>query len=289
METMYSKKYIHKSVLEDIQDIKELPEFNQAVVYVDRYRHETYYESKNKRIKHIQDISSETLVLEVIAAVCLSIDRQPIQAVSARVAQCLGFDDVFDGIKTAAELISVVGDTTCFFHMYLPGSDGNESTVIDPLIRLNDETIKAIEARQFLPPMVIKPNYVSGKNNIDTSHLTLKNSLILNANKYHHKEYLCTDTINILNRTELKLDTYMLQFKETPTRELKPKAQKQYDQFINESEYVTKEILKLGNKFYLTWKYDFRGRGYSQGYHINLQSTDYKKSILMLAKEEVII
>jgi len=33
-------------------------------------------------------------------------------------------------------------------------------------------------------------------------------------------------------------------------------------------------------EFYLTWKYDMRGRGYSQGYDINLQGDSYKKGML---------
>ena len=34
------------------------------------------------------------------------------------------------------------------------------------------------------------------------------------------------------------------------------------------------------NEFYLTWKFDFRGRAYSQGYDINLQGDSYKKGML---------
>ena len=40
--------------------------------------------------------------------------------------------------------------------------------------------------------------------------------------------------------------------------------------------------------FYFTWKYDKRGRIYSQGYHVNIQSTSFKKSLINLHNKLVV-
>ena len=66
------------------------------------------------------------------------------------------------------------------------------------------------------------------------------------------------------------------------------KRVKQAEKFYDVSQEVMQHLLVLGNQFYLTHKYDRRGRTYAVGYHVNSQGTDYNKACLELAKEEVI-
>ena len=66
------------------------------------------------------------------------------------------------------------------------------------------------------------------------------------------------------------------------------KRQKQAQVFYEHSLEVMQAIATLGNEFWLTHKYDRRGRTYAVGYHINTQGTDYNKAVLELAKKEVI-
>jgi DNA-directed RNA polymerase len=42
------------------------------------------------------------------------------------------------------------------------------------------------------------------------------------------------------------------------------------------------------DRFYLTNKYDKRGRTYSQGYHVNPQGADWNKGVIELADKELI-
>jgi DNA-directed RNA polymerase len=44
----------------------------------------------------------------------------------------------------------------------------------------------------------------------------------------------------------------------------------------------------LGQPFYFDWRYDARGRSYSIGWDINLQSDEYHKAMLSLANEELV-
>ena len=65
---------------------------------------------------------------------------------------------------------------------------------------------------------------------------------------------------------------------------------KQASVFYNSSVSVMEGIAELSDVFYLTHKYDRRGRCYASGYHINTQGTDYNKAVIQLAhKEEIMI
>lgn len=55
-----------------------------------------------------------------------------------------------------------------------------------------------------------------------------------------------------------------------------------------ETSNVIQYLLDNGNKFYFGWKYDKRGRSYSQGYHINPQGNQYRKAMLQFADKEVL-
>jgi DNA-directed RNA polymerase len=46
--------------------------------------------------------------------------------------------------------------------------------------------------------------------------------------------------------------------------------------------------MMLGNEFYLTHRYDKRGRCYAQGYHVNPQGNDWNKAVIELAEKEVV-
>jgi DNA-directed RNA polymerase len=45
---------------------------------------------------------------------------------------------------------------------------------------------------------------------------------------------------------------------------------------------------EYGNEFYLTHRYDKRGRVYCQGYHISYQGNAWNKSVIELADKEII-
>jgi DNA-directed RNA polymerase len=61
---------------------------------------------------------------------------------------------------------------------------------------------------------------------------------------------------------------------------------KAFNQLVQETNTTIDYLLENGNKFWFTWKYDKRGRSYSQGYHINPQGNSYRKAILNFAEEE---
>lgn len=287
MEDIYNRKTIYKMVAKDIEDSKLGLAASVAMAHINQYMAKTYYESKNLRIKQLEKMETEDIFKEVIVAVMLSTEPQPIQSVAARLAANLPFDSHLDAAKTASELIAVV----CYSDIYdiIPARNSETGTLmVQSRYSLEEKTLKAIEATKYLPPMVCEPNEITGLGNIDNSHVSFEDSLILGKDHHHHQK-LAIDAINIANQVALTLDTAVLEQAEMPNKELDtPEKMKQFKKLADDSREVYEEIVALGNEFYLTWKFDFRGRMYSQGYHINIQSTEYKKALINLAHKEVI-
>jgi hypothetical protein len=154
-------------------------------------------------------------------------------------------------------------------------------------IPLSSALIKFVENSSYLPPMVCEPlelttNYCSG-------YLSHKDSLILGKSN-HHDGDICLDVLNTINKVELQLDTKFLStVEETPTFELDtPEKIAQWDRFKRQSYKFYSLMVSQGNRFYLTHKYDKRGRIYAGGYHINSQGTAFKKASIELAREELV-
>jgi hypothetical protein len=130
-----------------------------------------------------------------------------------------------------------------------------------------------------------------------TSHLLTKehDSLILN-NRNNPKSTLNNVNKGVINKLqdvawEINEDV-LYHIKDT----LKPDdSLTQLEQREREKAYILRNLetdniidylLENGNKFYFGWKYDKRGRSYSQGYHINPQGNAYRKAMLSYADKE---
>lgn len=287
LENKYSRKHIRSRVLADIVTHGLADKFDKATALVSTYLHGEYYKSKDIRVKAIRHMSTSELVEETLVAVLTSKDAQPIQAVASRLAARLPFDDIFDGIKTASELIAVICRAD-FYDVIAANSSDTGSLMVRSNVALEPCTLKAIAGTKYLPPMVCEPNELKSTGNMDNTHITYKDSLILGSPN-HHELPLAIDALNIANQVKLALDEDILMFEEIPNKPLDSnKKQLQFDKMAADSLEVYNELLELGNEFYLTWKPDSRGRIYSQGYHVNIQSTGYKKALINLAHKETI-
>lgn len=294
IEEKYNRKAIRKRVMEDLlatEDPTLKLKFCDAIARVGKYLTMNHnYDSKNHRISLLRstDLTEEDIVYETVAAVATSLEPQPIQAVAARLANQFEYGNPVDAAKTASEIIAVV----CYSDLYdiIPAAQSTTGTLmVKARFCLEEKTLRAISIAKYLPPMVCPPKKVKcDGTNMDTSHMTFKDSLLLGT-RNHHGEFLCTDVINIANRVKLSLDEDILMYQEESNKPLDtPEKIQQFNKMATDSVVVYEEILEADNEFYFTWKYDFRGRMYSQGYHINIQSTDYKKALINFARKEVI-
>lgn len=153
-----------------------------------------------------------------------------------------------------------------------------------------------IDRYQYPLPMVIEPEEL--KTNRDTGYLTIRNSAILRDN--HHDDDICLDHLNRMNRIKLKINQDVALTVKNSWKNLdKPKPDEEIEEYkkrVKAFEKYNKTAhdvihhlgLATGGEFYLTHKYDKRGRTYSQGYVVNYQGTPWNKAVIEFAEGEVV-
>lgn len=288
IENMYSRGNIRELVIADIEASDFGESLFDALELLDDYLENwpSYYESKAQRVQQLQTCldqeTMEELIIELMIIV-LSIDGVvPIQSVAHQLATVLNFDDIFDGIKTASEIIAVICKTDIYDIIAARDSETG-SLMISSNFTLEDTTLIAINRTKYLPPMLCAPMILEA--NIHNGYMTKNESVILGADN-HHNDYVALDAINIISAIPLSLDTTVLREQELPTKPLDtPEKVSNHARMISSSIAVYNELVDNDNVFYFTWKFDKRGRMYSQGYHVNIQSTEYKKACINFAEK----
>ena len=161
---------------------------------------------------------------------------------------------------------------------------------IDPQVK------KEMEMYQFPLPMIVEPAKV--KNNHTNGYLKVNNTSLLLNNSFH-KEDICLDHINRVNRVPLSVDldvafniknVWKNLDKKSPKETIKEfhKRVKNYQNYMKTAYTVMELLVQEGNKIYLTHAYDKRGRTYSRGYHVLDQGNDWNKACIQFYNKEVI-
>jgi hypothetical protein len=162
-------------------------------------------------------------------------------------------------------------------------------------ININEVVQRDLDRYQYPLPMVVPPRKV--EDNRDTGYFTTRGSVILRKN--HHDDDVCLDHINRMNKVRFSIDYDTARMIKNRWRHLdKPKAgesdadfakrKKAFEKYDRTSKEVIDQILAHGNEFWLTHRYDKRGRVYCQGYHINYQGAPWNKAVVELADKEFV-
>lgn len=280
-ERMYSKTFLRDTIEEEIDEKIIL----QVMLAMQDLISKDHHESKNIRLKSIE-ASLEDVAISLIANTMIADSMTPIQAIIGKIEPMLGLDKL-DAVKTVAEMLAVC-EHLGIYELYHQtdyrnklGTLGLKSCKsISPLIRQHIDLI------QYLPPMLVSPN--TWKNNHDGGHLTFNESVIL-GKQNHHSKYQALDVINTLQEVSFSVDEYIYGFMEEAKKPLDTHQKiEQFNQYKNESVDICEHLLENDNRFHFVWKFDKRGRMYSQGYHVNLQGTEYKKALLNFTNKELI-
>lgn len=152
-----------------------------------------------------------------------------------------------------------------------------------------------LDRYQFPLPMIVEPREL--KTNNDTGYYTSRNSVILKNN--HHDKDVCLDHLNQMNRIRLTLNNDVASFIENSWRNLdKPKPgedrkdfdkrKKAFEKYDRTARDVMAHLEIAGGEFYLTHKYDKRGRVYCQGYHVSYQGNCWNKAVIEFANKELV-
>lgn len=176
------------------------------------------------------------------------------------------------------------------FMRWLPEEDKFEY-----IYGISEEAQERLDNFQYPLPMIEPPMQVT--RNTHTGYQTIRGSLILKNN--HHNEDICLDHINRANQIPLTVDTDVVAFVKNKWRGLdlrKPdethadwlKRRRSFDKYDRTARDVLHALMQQGDRFWMTHKYDKRGRTYCQGYHVNYQSNDWCKAIVQFADKETL-
>jgi len=223
---------------------------------------EPSWESKERRVGQLLDRNVEDIAQDIAIILVTLEGIHPIQSVASMVAPHLGYDDPWDAIKTASEIITLACDID-MCDIDLPDCSITGSLLVRGVYKLSPEVEARLNQTKYLPPMICPPNQV--KNNYSSGYLTKKRDPII-LGKYCHSRKICLDVINIQNAIPLSIDMGVYSEEELPSKPLDtPEKGRNFMQMKNESAEVYQDLLDQDNEFYLTHKYDSRGRLYSQG------------------------
>jgi len=158
---------------------------------------------------------------------------------------------------------------------------------------ITDEDKLVLARFQYPLPMIEPPLPVT--DNRSYGYNTIRGSVILRDN--HHEEDVCLDHINHVNSIPLSINADVVAFSENQWRNLSHAKEgetkveyqarlKAFDDYTSTAKDVIKALLMLSDRFWLTHRYDKRGRTYAQGYHVNYQGNDWNKSVIEFADKE---
>ena len=281
MEDKYSKHNIRANLVPLIESRIER-QFTKAVVLLEEF----FNNPKGQRLITAKEmyidscgLSLEELIVEVCLVVWSTKKALNIQTVVSKLMSVMELPDSRLSAELAANIVVVLAKANVF--------DLNTSPRLEVKARhtLDKECFKYLAQLKYLPPMVCQPRHVN--SNTHSGYLSKRESLILGKGN-HHEDYLCYDAINIANRTKMSLDKDVLRTPEPMPDGLTGLPKKQWEAFNEASQEVYQELLDAGNEFHFDWRYDKRGRMYSSGYHVNIQSTEYKKALINLAEPQII-
>ncbi len=308
IEARYNRKLIDGYIKGYLDiDPKAQNMISKGVQLLEDWLAKAYYPSKDARLAQLKQFDLPELVAKLMLGSCYYQTPTLFTSVTSQLAGRLGFDDKRDAILTMAEMLAVLAHTDAFD---IGKAEPMGSMLFVSRIALTPELIKFIEQSMYLPPMVCVP--LELRNNYDSGYLSHKESVLLGS-KNHHNGNVCLDAINLVNSVALSLNIdFMREVEEEPTREFTIEKAKEaaakkgkvindaqarlvvaqqmehWHQFKPISNEVYMTLIECGNEFYLTNRYDKRGRMYAQGYHVNSQGTSFKKACLELAKKEAV-
>ena len=160
---------------------------------------------------------------------------------------------------------------------------------------ISDDVQEELDLFQFPLPMVVRPRRVT--NNKQSGYVLGGGSLILRHN--HHDDDICLDHINRANGIRFVIDHKTARMVKNQWRNLdKPKPgetkedfnrrKKAFDKYDRNTKAVMDILGESSEDFYLTHKYDKRGRTYCQGYHITYQGSPWNKAVIQLVDKEIV-
>ena len=214
-------------------------------------------------------VSNKEIFIKFFSLMLKDKVARPIQAIEAQLGHIAGIHDTEEAFEWGIILLKECVESGLYQFQEI-----EEDWYVYPNLTLTKKIKQKIDRLQYLPPMKSLPipwtNNTNGGWLFETKHLVL-------GNKFKkHSLPLAYDVINKLQEIEWEIDSETYKY------------EKQTNRAMNKQKFL--RVIKdyLGIPFHFVWRYDCRGRSYSSGYDLNLQTNEYGKALLSLHKKEVI-
>lgn len=263
--------------------------------------------SKDARKAIVAEEDIYNVLTAMMVAIVPATHVMPIQSAGAAMASTLNWfeADLFVGpdgdttkcqlnaVRTACEIIAGVSLHTNLFTVDCV-DDVNGVRVKSELM-LSPELEEAMVNAMYMPPNIVPPE-VRYKNS-DSCYKTIRKPAI-SSRLARHNMPLGLDVLQIMGQCPLRLDgeSWALEeeideLKDWEAEQLSHQQlqdrQRDHEIMAATSIAVAQDLANFDGDFYLAWFFDPRGRVYPFGYHITHHGTDFKKSNLLLAIQEV--
>jgi len=264
-ELHYSKRMKSLIVLDSF--INDIPFglFQRLSHAIDSFRDGTYWPEKQALVDRLPE--TELIAYEIMIVILSNFRRNAIQGLSISLGKALGYKDIIQACKIGSSLLAV-----CHGKLYDIELE-SDGTYIVPKLKMDSESTRKCKSLCYLPP--IKEKAPEWKSNKDGGWKWERKSVILGDGNHHEKDQ-ALDTLNKIQKIGWCIDKEVLATEHNPNKEM---DKKRFIDIVNGY---------LDEEFYFVWRYDKRGRMYSSGYDLNVQSNEYGKALLSPSKSEVL-
>ena len=214
-------------------------------------------------------VSTKEIFIKFFSVMLKDKVARPIQAIAGILGSIARIDQSDEAIEWGMLLLKECQESGLYQFQEI-----DEQWYVHPNITLSKQVKQKIARLQYLPPMKSKP--IPWTNNTNGGWLFENKHLILGNKFKRHNRPVAYDVINKLQAIEWEIDSTTY------------KIEKQTNRAMNKQKFL--RVIKdfLGIPFHFVWRYDCRGRSYSSGYDLNLQSNEYGKALLSLHNKEMV-
>lgn len=295
MEDTYSRTNRRQWIIKEIQQTQEIKDLIAEIAFdaEDWIDHPASYKSLESIKEQLRNQAEIRIILHNCIYemfICVLQDNRPktIQQVVGVGAKELEYylQDTLQALKLTSEILGLMCSKDLIDIDTATYGDTDYAMVYTQY-DLPEELLEKMAQTKYMPPMIVRPNHVW--ENRDNAYLTFKSSMILGDKHNYHENKISLDVINIQNSIPLTLNKEILNIEEESKKPLDtPEKIRNFYTMQKASRTVYESILENGNVFYNTHAFDMRGRLYSQGYYVHIQSTEYKKSLIDFVYQETI-
>ena len=223
-------------------------------------------------ISHLNNnnwIEDKEIFIKLFSLILKDENSRPIQAIATQIGTLAGISNPSKAFEWGVLLLKECKESGLYTIQ-----QKNGDWYIYPSYTLEPKDKQKLAKLQYLPPMKQTP--IKWKDNHNGGWFWENKHLILGSRFNRHDEPLAYDVINKLQSIPWEIDNETYLFEQ------------QTNKTMNKKQFLKVIDQYLGENFYFVWRYDSRGRSYSSGYDLNLQSNEYGKALLSMHKKELI-